>query len=291
MHHPSRRFQWRALTSVLIAASFVILVVTGIVLFAAPPGRIANWTNWNVLGLRKVEWTGLHIWFSTLFLVVTVFHVAFNWRPMVSYFKDRLSRRIGFRWEWVVALLIVAGVFAGTRRAVPPFSTLLAWNEDLKQSWDSPADRAPIPQAELLTFRQLAEKAGVPVETAVARLEARGVKGFAHDTVVEQIAAGSGLSAQKVYEIILASGNQSGGHGQRRGGQGAGGGAGGGPGRKTLEQFCADESLALDEVLARLAARGIKANGGQTLREIAVSAGFARPYELLDLIRSNSAQP
>lgn len=289
MTHPPRRFQWRALTSVLIAASFVILVVTGIVLFAAPPGRIANWTNWHILGLRKTEWTGLHIWFSTLFLVVTVFHLAFNWRPMVSYFKDRLSRRIGFRWEWAAALLIVSGVFAGTRLAVPPFATLLAWNEDLKQSWDSPADRAPIPHAELLTLRELAEKAGVPVETAVTRLEARGVKGSAHDTVVEKIAAGAGLSAQRVYEIILSSGDQGGGHGPGRGGQG--GGAGGGPGRKTLEQFCADESLALDEVLTRLAARGIKANGSQTLREIAVSAGFARPSELLDVIRSNSAQP
>ncbi|MBK9139658.1 MAG: DUF4405 domain-containing protein [Verrucomicrobia bacterium] len=287
MHHPSRRFQWRALTSVLIAGSFVILVVTGIVLFAAPPGRIANWTNWNILGLRKTEWAGLHIWFSTLFLLVTIFHVAFNWRPMVSYFKDRLSRRIGFRWEWAVALLIVAGVFAGTRLAVPPFSTLLAWNEDLKQSWDSPADRAPIPHAELLTLRELAEKAGVPVETAVARLEARGVKGFAQGTVVEKIAAGAGLSAQRVYEIIVASGDRGSGQGLGRGGQGAGGG----PGRKTLEQFCTDESLALDKVLARLAARGITANGSQTLREIAVSAGFARPSELLELIRSNSAQP
>lgn len=302
------RFRWRALTSVLIAASFVILVGTGIVLFASPPGRIANWTNWNVFGLRKADWTGLHIGFSTLFLVVTIVHFIFNWRPMVSYFKDRLTRRVGFRWEWLVALLIVVGVFAGTRWAVPPFSTLLAWNEELKQSWDSAADRAPIPHAELLTLRELAEKGNVPVETAVNRLESRGIKGFTHDTVVQGIAEGAKLSAQQVYDIIRGPAERAGGHGpgpggggQRGGGLGGGGGPGGGgpggggpgggPGRKTLEQFCADEGLKVDDAVARLAAKGIKADPQRTLREIAVDAGYSRPYELLDLIRSKAAQP
>jgi hypothetical protein len=272
---------------VLIAASFVVLLATGLVLFVAPLGRIANWTAWNVLGLRKTDWAGLHITFSALFLVVTVFHLVFNWRPLVSYFKDRLTRRPGFRPEWALAVLIVGGVFAGTRLAVPPFSTVLAWNEDLKQSWDAPANRAPIPHAELLTLRELAAKGGVPVETAAARLEARGLKGFAPETVVQEIAAAANLSAQQVYAIILGSGERGGGRGEGRSGQGAGGG----PGRKTLEEFCAEEGLALSEALARLAARGITANSSQTLREIAVAAGYSRPYEILDIHRGGGAQP
>ncbi len=249
------------MTSVLIAASFLILLVTGIVLFASPPGRIANWTNWNILGLRKHDWTGLHIWFSALFLVVTIFHVIFNWRPMISYFKDRLSRRVGFRWEWVVALGIVGGVFAGTRLAIPPFSSLLAWNEDLKESWDSPAGRAPIPHAELLTLTELAEQGNVPVEAAVARLAARGVEGFSHDTVVQKIAEDAKLSARQVYDIILASAERSAGHGQGqgRGGQGGGGGGGGaGGGPVTLLAAAAPEvgKASLEE---RALARGRQA--------------------------------
>ncbi len=284
------------MTSVLVAASFIMLLVTGIVMFASPPGRIANWTNWNVLGLRKHDWTGLHIWFSALFLVVTIFHLVFNWRPMISYFKDRLSRRVGFRWEWVVALGIVGGVFAGTRLAIPPFSSLLAWNEDLKESWDAPAGRAPIPHAELLTLTELAEQGNVPVEAAVARLAARGVEGFSHDTVVQKIAEDAKLSARQVYDIILASAERSAGHGQGqgRGGQGGGGGgggAGGGPGRKTIEQFCADEGLTVADALSRLEAKGIKAEAKKTLREIATDAGFSKPYELIEIIRAKPAHP
>jgi ABC-type Fe3+-siderophore transport system permease subunit len=107
-----KRFVWRAMTSVLIAASFLILLITGVVLFVSPPGRIANWTNWTILSLRKQEWIGLHVWFSTLFLLVTIFHLVFNWRPLMTYFKDRMTRRLGFRLEWLVALLICAGVYA-----------------------------------------------------------------------------------------------------------------------------------------------------------------------------------
>ena len=79
------RFQWRALTSVLMTLGFMMLALSGIMLFLAPPGRVANWTNWTLLGLRKSAWGGLHIWFGTLFLVLTAVHVFFNWRPLLGY--------------------------------------------------------------------------------------------------------------------------------------------------------------------------------------------------------------
>lgn len=281
------------MTTVLIAISFVVLVVTGAVMFLSPPGRIANWTNWNVLGLRKSDWTGLHIGFSALFLVVAGFHLFFNWRPMVSYFKDRLTRRLGLRREWAAALGIGVLVFAGTRAGIPPFSTLLAWNEELKESWDQPAARAPIPHAELLTFTELAEKGGVAPAMAATRLEAKGIKGFAPDTVVQQIADAAGVPAQRVYEIMLAEDSAKEGVAAGRGGPGAGrgqgqgaAGAGGGPGRKTLTQFCAEEGIAVKEALARLEAKGFKAQESHTLREIAENNGFEKPYGLIEIIRA-----
>jgi hypothetical protein len=57
----SAGFQWRALTSVLMTLGFVLLAASGIVLFLSPPGRVANWTNWTILGLRKSDWGGVHI--------------------------------------------------------------------------------------------------------------------------------------------------------------------------------------------------------------------------------------
>jgi hypothetical protein len=290
MHEDRPRLAWRAMTSVLIAISFVVLVVTGAILFVSPPGRIANWTNWTILGLGKHEWIDLHVCFSALFLLVTVFHLVFNWRPLANYFKDRFTRRVGFRWEWVLALAICAGAYAGTRAGLPPFSTLMAFSSRVKESWDQPRQRAPIPHAKLLTLAELVQKAGVDLATATNRLVAKGVTNVTGEIVVQELANQNGRSAQQIYHAIQAEPVRGGGRGQGHGfGQGRGGfggGAGGGSGWKTLKQFCQDEGIPLTDALARLQAKGLEASADLTMREIAVNNGYSRPYDILDLVRS-----
>jgi len=288
-------FAWRALTSTLIATAFLVLVITGIVLFVSPPGRVANWTNWRILGLRKHEWTAVHVCFSLLFVVTTAAHLFFNWRPLLNYFKDRLTRQLSFRKEWAAAVLICAGIFAGTCGGVAPFSSLMAFNERVKESWEKPAERAPIPHAELLTLSELAANAGVDLTTASNRLGSQGVKGFAAEMVLQKLADDNHRSAQELYQILIAaprSAKESSESGVHKGvgygggyGGGKGGGKGGGPGRKTLSDYCAEEGLDLKDALARLQAKGIKAAADLTLREIAVNNGYSRPYELLDIIK------
>ena len=91
------------MTSVFIAASFLVLLFSGTVLFVSPPGRVANWGNWRMVGLTKHDWASVHTWFAATFFVAAVFHLIFNIRPLLNYFRDRLTRRPGLRWEWVVA--------------------------------------------------------------------------------------------------------------------------------------------------------------------------------------------
>ncbi len=274
------------MTSVLITVSFLALVLSGGVLFISPPGRVANWTNWSIFNLTKHDWSEVHIAFGTVFLIGAIFHIVFNWRPLVSYFKDRLTRRLNFRREWIMALVICGGVYAATRSGVPPFSTLLAFSERLKGSWEEPAQRAPIPHAELLVLSELAEKAGIEIEVAMNRLRAKGLTGIEASKVVEELAQQNGRSAQEVYEIMLAEPERSGqGHGQGQGNRGRGG-AGGGMGWKTLSEFCAEEGIDLKEGLARLDAKGLRARPEQTLREIALANGYSRPADLIEALRA-----
>jgi hypothetical protein len=271
------RFHWRALTSVLMTLGFVMIALSGTMLFLSPPGRVANWTNWTLLGLRKSEWGALHIWFGALFLAMTAAHVSFNWRPLMTYLKDRATRTLGFRAEWAVAAALCLVVFGGTRAGVPPFSSLLAWNESFKESWERPTERAPIPHAELLTLAALAQKGGIDLAAATARLTAKGVTGFTAETVVRDLAEHAKLSAQQVYDIIMTAPKAAGEHVEGK--------AGGGLGWKTLAQFCADEGLDLTAVRTRLNAKGLKFEDTQTLRELA-SANGQKPYELVELLRA-----
>ncbi len=270
--------QWRALTSVLMGLAFLLLTTSGAMLFLSPPGRVANWTNWTILGLRKAEWIGLHIWFSVIFLVGAAGHLLYNFRPLFSYFKDRLTRRVAVRREWLVAAVLCVGIAVGTLAKVPPFATVLAWNEDLKESWDRPAERAPIPHAELLTLAALAEKGGVDLASASARLTANGIAGFTGQTVVQQIAGSANLSAQKIYDLILTGPKEAAGFHVE-------GQVGGGPGWKTLAQLCTEEEIDVASAISRLAAQNIPASDKLTLREIAMGAN-RKPYELLEIIRA-----
>jgi len=290
------------MTSVLIAITFIVLVLSGVILFVSPPGRVANWGNWTMLGLTKRDWSGLHVWFATVFLVAAIFHLVFNLRPLLGYCKDRLTRRLGFRWEWAVALALCGVVFGGTRAGVPPFSSLLNFSEGIKKSWEDPRERAPIPHAELLTLKELAEKAGVSMETAVQRLEERNFKGIVPEIVVENLAQTNQMSAQQIYQIIQGTrgrGWGGGGHGKsqepesggqtetsasHREGSAGPGGRGGGTGWKTLAEYCASSGIDLKQAATRLEAKGIKFASDRTLRDIASDNGYDKPYELLDVI-------
>lgn len=273
------------MVSVLITFAFALMIVTGVVLYIAPPGRVANWTDWSIFALRKGEWAALHISFGAVFLVAGIIHLVLNWRPLLGYFKSRLTRRIGLRAEWAVAVGLGVMILAGTKANVPPFGTLAALGEELKESWDRPAERAPIPHAELLSVAQLAEEAQVDVETAAARLRASGVQDFTADTIVRDLAEQSGLAAQRLYEIMAPAppSGRGGGAGEGRGG--SPGGAGRGLGWKSLEQYCTDEGIPLAEATQRLEAAGLNFNAGQTLREIAQNNGFDRPFDMLQIVR------
>jgi hypothetical protein len=289
------RFSFRALTSVTIAISFVVVVLSGIILFLAPPGRIANWTDWTILGLTKHDWGALHIVFTTLFLVASSFHIYFNWRPLLTYFRSRAAKGFQMRWEWLVALAFCAVVYGGLRADLPPVSSLLALNENLKSSWDQPANQAPIPHAELLTLAELAKQAGVELDEAKARLEAKDLKEVSDSVVVEDLAAQNRISAQDVYDFILPPGSPGSREGEPRGegnrGRGQGGGGGGGMGWLTLEQFCAQENIPIEQALQKLTGEGYEANAEWTLRETAQNNGFDRPYALLQLLRQQEKTP
>jgi hypothetical protein len=232
-----------------------------------------------MMGLTKHDWTGLHVWFGTLFLVAAIIHLLFNLRPMFDYFKDRVTRRVGFRWEWVVALAVSGAVFAGTRAGVPPFSTFLAFQEGVKQSWEDPRERAPIPHAELLTVKELAEKAGADLESALQRLEANQVRGASADVVVAELAGKNRVTGQRIYDII---------RGPETGGKGRAGSGGIGPGRMTLQQFCDSRQINLPTAQAKLREKGIKASPDLTMWEIATQNNLASPHDLMDILEGKN---
>ena len=280
-----KRFNWRAFFSVLTALSFIGMAFTGVILFVVPPGRIANWTGWTLLGLTKHQWIGLHDWFSIIFVVASVFHVYLNWKLFVSYFKSKVSKAFALRIEWALALVICGVVFFGTLGDITPFSSLLVWNENIKHSWDSPQQRAPIPHAELLTLTELAKQVGdVDLETMLANLKARGIEVESPDVVLGELAEDYNMTPARLYDIALGQAGRGRGYGGPERGERYGqGGPGRGIGQMTLKEYCNQMGLDVNMTVQKLQDAGFKASPDMTIRGIAETAGV-HPSQIRTLL-------
>jgi len=297
----NKKFKWQAFTSVLVTVFFVLMIFTGIILFLTPPGRVANWTGWRLIALTKHQWGGLHIWFGLMFIIASAFHLYFNWKTLVSYFKDKVSQSFAMRAEWIIALIIPAIVFVGTLAEIKPFSSLLALNEAIKHSWETPSQRAPVPHAESLRLASVSDYIqDVNLETMVANLKAKGIEVSLEDAdvVFGDLAEASGMTPSQLFEIAVGqsgyyssvascsneqragSGAEgSRGDGQKSGAANQGGGSGSGFGRMTLKQFCAQLELDTNAAIKTLNDLGFVATPDMTIRAIADSAG-AHPSEV-----------
>ena len=125
MSEKKPEFQFRAFVSVLSGLSLLVMILSGLILFFAPSGRLARDTAWLWWGLGRFEWIALHICFSLLFAVACVFHVYLNLRAIKRYFQGQLTKKWAFRPEWIAALLICVAIFVGVLRSVAPFDSLM----------------------------------------------------------------------------------------------------------------------------------------------------------------------
>ncbi|MGB2809164.1 MAG: DUF4405 domain-containing protein [Sedimentisphaerales bacterium] len=283
-----KQFNWRSFISVLTALSFIGMTFTGVILFVVPPGRVANWTGWTLIGLTKHEWIGLHDWFSIIFVAASVIHLYLNWKPFVSYFKSKATKAFALRSEWAAALVVCAVIFACTLGNIRPFSSLLAWNENIKHSWESPQQRAPIPHAELMSLAELANQVqDVDLETMLANLKAAGIEVESADIVLGKLAEAHNITPVQLYNIALGQAGPGRGHGG--GGHGAeseelgGGGPGRGFGKMTMKQYCEQMGLDVNTAVKKLQDAGFKAGPDMTIRGIADSAG-GHPSEIRAVI-------
>ncbi|MBN1973380.1 MAG: DUF4405 domain-containing protein [Sedimentisphaerales bacterium] len=253
-----RRFNWRSFVSVLTAFSFLGLTITGIILFIVPPGRIANWSGWTIYALTKEQWIALHDWFGIIFVITVVFHLLFNIKPFISYFKSKVTKSYSLRPEWLLAMVVCIVVGVGTIVNTAPFSTLMTWNESIKNSWENTSQQAPVPHAELFTLTELAQQVtDVDLETMQANLQAQGIEVNSSDITIGELAESFSKTPSEIYQIALGQGGTE----RSRLGQ------------MTLKEYCEQMNINVDEAVRKLKTSGFTVKSNMTIREIADSGG------------------
>jgi hypothetical protein len=269
----NQKFNRRAFTSLYIVISFLIMAVSGLVLFLAPPGRIANWSNPAILGLIKSQWQAIHTVFTFLFIIATIFHIYDNWRPLMAYLRSRVQKSFRIRREFFVAGILVTALFILTVGDVPPFSSLMQLSENLSFAWATPEMEPPVPHAELMTIGQIAESTGKPPAELLSNLAREGFGKNEITTKLGKLAAIFNISPQQLYIRMLAE-------------KPAESITGSGFGRMRILELSERLEIPLDVCLLRLHQNGIEAEANSILKELADKAGL-NPHTVLAIIRAS----
>ncbi len=305
------RLHLRGFISLLTALSFLIMTVSGVILFITPQGRIAYWLDWTFLGISKTQWGDMHITTSLLFALAGLWHTWLNWRALVSYFQDKVSKALALKAELAVAAVITLFCTIGGIYKTPPLSYILDLNEYVKDSWVKTEEDEPvISHAELLPLKSFLQKVDIELEPALAELKKQGIAVSGPDQKLLDISRNNGTSPAKIYRLLqpleqnvadvrpplpAASITQASAPSVAAPAQPPAAASlwtaelvqqqfeGKGVGRKTLADICQEFRLDQAVISNKLAGKGIKMAASDTLKKISDDRGEL-PIEILKVI-------
>jgi len=281
----------RALTAFVV--TWAIAMVTGIVLYIVPHGRVAYWTEWSLAGLEKDIWGGIHIVFGAVFIVAGILHLYFNWKPFKKYLAERAAGHVHVKREVVIATGATALVLAAAIAQVPPVSWLFDLNETVKQSWVSSPDlEPPYGHAEESSLRTLARRTGLDLDVALNRLSENGIAAEGPGDSLKAIARRNGLTPIAVYAVIRPAQTETPKaisqvhtpESVERQFEGTG------IGRRALADMITVTGIDPGTAVERLAAVGLEAEMSHTLRRIA-DAHDLTPIQVLQAILVERFEP
>ena len=268
----------RKITSLTTLLSFIVTIVTSVVLYIVPHGRVANWADWTFLGMTKDDWGGTHTTVGTLFVIAGLVHLWLNWKPITAYMKNKARELVVMTKPMIAALALTVFVFAGTLLGWPPMQQFLEFSEAVKEGAVATYGNPPYGHAEDSQLRKFCGYLGFDAAKAMAVLKEAGYALDKGDqTPIKDIARSRNVSPQQVFDDIRA-------------------GMGSDPfsalpseppqglGKLKLVDVCKSFGLSVDEAVARLSTASFQASPDMTLKEIATQGG-QMPRDVYNALR------
>lgn len=189
--------------SLISLLSFLVTFLTSVILYLVPQGRVAYWASWKLWGLSKEEWAAIHTNVGFLFLAALLFHIYYNWKPMISYLKNRVRNFVLFTREFNVALVVTVLVTVGTYMEIPPFSTIIEIGESIKDEAAKEYGEPPYGHAELSSLKTFSKRVEINLEDGIRRIKNAGYTVENETQTLAEIALQNGVSPQQIYQAMV----------------------------------------------------------------------------------------
>ncbi len=193
--------KYQRLISLAAALTFVFVFVSSGVLYFIPDRGVTGWTGWRFLGLDKQQWDNLHINLGILFLVLIIWHIYFNWKPIKHYLKVKKKWKV-FTREFNAALVLVTIFAAGTITMTFPLSFLVNIGNGIKAVNSLSDANPPFAYAEYATLEDFCLLTHIDLAQAMKRLETKGYHGFDARKTIGAIARLNGTSPHALFLTI-----------------------------------------------------------------------------------------
>ncbi|MCE6967360.1 DUF4405 domain-containing protein [Cereibacter sphaeroides] len=119
-----RRFSFRAAAVFTIALSFTLMLISGVVLVAAPSGRIGREIHWMLWGLDRSGWEVLHLTGAVLFVAVVLWHLLLHAAMVKNLVWNAAAHSVSHRCELAAAAGLVTLAAMLAVLDLPPASWL-----------------------------------------------------------------------------------------------------------------------------------------------------------------------
>ena len=272
----------RKITSLTALLSFLLEMLTSVILYIVPQGRVAYWSDWRLWGLSKTQWGSLHVNLGILFLVAICLHTYYNWNPIVAYLKNRAAKLRIFTTDFTAALILCLVFALGTYWELPPFSTIIAIGDQIKETAAKKYGEPPYGHAELSSLATFSKKVDLDLEASLNRLAAAKICVTDPSQSIADIARMNNLNPKAVYQAMLPP---------EQPGQSKGLPTNPPPGfgKRPLADICQEYKLDIKTVLLGLADRKITATAAMTIKEIA-AANNTSPMDIFEALGQVATQ-
>ena len=199
--------KYQRFVSLSAGLSFIIIFISSGVLYFIPDRKVTAWTDWSFLGLDKQQWDNLHINLGIFFLVMIIWHIYFNWKPIKNYLKVKKELKL-FTKEFNVALIWTVIFMAGTITMTPPLNILVNLGNGVKAINSLDDGNPPFGYAEESTFKDFCILTNTNQKQALEKFKEKNIKITSDKESLKEIASENNTSPKKLYEIIKIKGNR-----------------------------------------------------------------------------------
>ena len=264
--------------------SFVLLVLTSVILYIEPQGRVAYWSDWRLWGLSKTEWGNLHLNLGALFLLAGIFHLVYNWNAVTAYLKNKARQYRIFTPNFTPALAMTLFVAVGTLLDIPPMSTLVSIGNGISDRANRKYGEPPYGHAELSSLKIFARKTDLDLNKARSLLEKAGIRFKDDGQSLLEIAKINGMTPKALYRTMKPASIRSEETATFPDSPPPG------FGQQSLAKVCAAYNLDLKMLLRQLAEKGIKAEPEDTIKNVA-QKNDKSPMAIFEMIHETANGP